>query len=246
MKVCVIIQARMGSKRLPGKVLKEVLGKPLLGYQCERLARSKRADEIIIATTTALADEAIVEFCRKNSLFCFRGSEEDVLDRFYSAALRQRAEVVVRVTGDCPLIDPEVVDRVIRFYLENVSKFDYVSNVLERTYPRGMDCEVFGAQTLAEVHREARLSPEREHVTRFIYTHPERYRLGSVTFSCGNESRHRWTVDTPEDFELIRKILTQLYPANPVFTLRDVLGLLERHPDWENLNAHIQQKETHS
>ncbi len=243
MKVCVIAQARMGSDRLPGKVLKEVLGKPLLGYQCERLARSKMTDELIIATTTALADDAVVEFCRKNSLVFFRGSEEDVLERFYKAALRQRAQVVVRVTADCPLIDPEILDRVIAFYLENRPRFDYVSNVLMRTYPRGLDCEVFGFTVLEEAAREARLQDEREHVTPFIYKHPERYRLGHVTQAV-DESRRRWTVDTPEDYEFVKRILTELYPKDPYFTMKDVLELLDRHPQWEELNVHIQQKDT--
>ncbi len=236
----------MGSERLPGKILKEVLGKPLLGYQCERLARVTLKEKLVIATTTHRADDEVVEFCKNRGLICFRGSEEDVLARYYEAATREGAEVVVRLTADCPLIDPELVDQVIRFYSENRSKFDYVSNVLERTYPRGMDCEVFGYSTLAEAHRQAQLKMDREHVTRFIYSHPERYRLGGVTAAGKNESHRRWTVDTPEDFELIRKVLTELYPKNPNFLMADVLALLARHPDWENLNAHIQQKDTHS
>ena len=246
MKVCLIVQARMGSERLPGKVLKEVLGKPLLGYQCERLERVKLKDKLVVATTTHASDDAVVEFCQARHLVYFRGSEQDVLERYYEVATREGAEAIVRLTADCPLIDPEIVDRVIEFYLKNLSKFDYVSNVLERTYPRGMDCEVFGYPVLVEAHHQAQLAAEREHVTSFIYTRPERYRLGSVTSIGKNESRHRWTVDTPEDFELIRKILTELYPKNQAFSTQDVLELLARNPDWENLNAHIQQKETDS
>ena len=244
MKVCVILQARMGSARLPGKVLKEVLGKPLLEYQCERLDRVKLKDETIITTSIGDSDRPIVDFCRKRALVCFRGPEEDVLARFEGAALSRAADVVVRLTGDCPLIDPEIVDRVIEFYLTNNAHYDYVSNVFKRTYPRGMDCEVFSRRALWEAQREAKLPAEREHVTRFIYSHPERYRLGSVTHS-EDQSRHRWTVDTPEDFELIRKILTELYPRKPHFTMNDVLALLAGHSEWEQLNAHVQQKETH-
>ena len=244
MKICVILQARMGSERLPGKVLKEVLGKPLLGYQCQRLERVKLKNETVIATSIAASDDAIVDFCRKAAIVCFRGPEEDVLARFEGAARSRSADVVVRLTGDCPLIDPEIVDRVIGFYLKNSSSYDYVSNVLKRTYPRGMDCEVFSYRALQEADREARLPAEREHVTRFIYSHPERYRLGGVTHS-EDQSRHRWTVDTPEDFELVRKILTELYPKKPDFTLNDVLTLLAAHPEWEKLNAHVRQKETH-
>ena len=203
----------------------------------------KLKNEIVIATGAGFADDPIADFGRKNDLICFRGSEEDVLSRYIQAALARSADTVVRLTADCPLIDPEIVDQVIGFYLKNRSGYDYVSNVLRRTYPRGMDCEVFSALVLSEAHREAKLRVEREHVTAFIYGHPERYRLGGVTHSS-DQSRHRWTVDTPEDFELIGKILTELYPKNSFFTMRDVLALLELHPEWEALNSHVQQKDT--
>ena len=244
MNVCLIVQARMGSERLPGKVLKQVLGKPLLGYQTERLSRVKLKKEIIVATTTGPEDQAIVDFCEQNTLLSFRGSEEDVLSRFYQAASISKADMVVRLTADCPLIDPGIIDTVIDFYLKNQGRYDYVSNVLQRTFPRGMDCEVMSYKVLEEVHRLAQTKSEREHVTSFIYSHPDRYRLGGV-INGADESRHRWTVDTPEDFELIRKILTELYPKNPLFSMQDALGLLRRHPDWEKSNAHVQQKETH-
>ena|SRR5690554_1274855 len=241
MKTTIIVQARMGSTRLPGKILREVLGKPLLEYQLERLARVRTADMVVVATTGKEQDEPVVELCRRLGIRFFRGPEEDVLARYYLAAREYRAQTVARITADCPLIDPAVVDRVFRFYLNHKGKFDYVSNVRRRTYPRGMDTEVFSFRALEESYRETRREAEREHVTIFIKEHPERYRLGGVEYEK-NFSRHRWTVDTMEDFQLIERIITALYPENPEFTLEDCLRLLARYPEWEKINAHIKQK----
>lgn len=241
MKTVIIVQARMTSTRLPGKVLKQVLGKPLLEYQIERLQRVKLANEIVIATTTNETDEPIVELCNRLAVAYFRGSEDDVLSRYYGAATAHKADLVVRVTSDCPLIDPQVIDTVIDYCLQNQSHYDYVSNSLERTYPRGMDTEVFSFSTLQQAFGEATAQPDREHVTPFIYRQPARYRLGHVIYSedC---SHHRWTVDTPEDFELIQKIIEEIYPSEPCFTLENCLRLLQQHPDWYCINSHIEQK----
>jgi spore coat polysaccharide biosynthesis protein SpsF len=225
MKTAIIVQARMTSTRLPGKVLKEVLGKPLLAYQLERLRRVENADAIVIATTTNATDDPIVA---------------DVLSRYYGAATEHQADVVVRVTSDCPIIDPAVVSRVIGHYLAHHTQFDYVSNALQRSYPIGMDTEVFSYAALAQAHQTARHPEEREHVTPFLYRYPDRFRIAHVHYGR-DESRHRWTVDTPDDFELIRRIIEALYPQNPAFTLEDTLALLERHPDWPLLNVHVQQ-----
>ncbi len=241
MKTVIIIQARMTSTRLPGKVLKPVLGKPLLEYQIERLRRVVNADGLVLATTTNPTDEPIVELCNKLHVQCFRGSENDVLARYFYAAVAHGADVIVRITSDCPVIDPGVVDKVIRFYLDRLTDYDYVSNNLTRSYPRGMDTEVFSFKTLKDAFTEGVEAFEREHVTPFIYLRPERYRLGNVQFDR-DESRHRWTVDTPEDFELIKKILESLYPSKKDFTLEDMLGLLKLHPDWIGINAHVKQK----
>lgn len=240
-KVVVIIQARMNSSRLPGKVLRPVLGKSLLSYQLERLRRIPSADAICVATTRDRVDDAIVAFCAQERVECFRGSEQDVLERYAQAAAASGAGTVVRVTADCPLIDPAVVDRTIRFFLDAKGGYDYVSNVLERTYPRGMDCEVFSAELLNRAHREAKSPREREHVTPFFYENPAKFRLGSVTHA-EDLSRFRWTVDTPQDWMLIEKILTALYPAKPRFVLQDVLDLLARHPDWSAINQDVRQK----
>ncbi|NLX01599.1 MAG: NTP transferase domain-containing protein, partial [Syntrophomonadaceae bacterium] len=168
MKTVIIDQARMTSTRLPGKVMKEVLGKPLLEYQIERLKRTNEADELVIATTTNNTDQPIVEICKRLGVAYYRGSEEDVLSRYYEAATKFGADVVVRVTSDCPLIDPTVVDKVIKHYKDNWDKYDYVSNTLTRTYPRGMDTEVFSYKVLQEVYYNAQEQPEREHVTPYI------------------------------------------------------------------------------
>ena len=241
MKTVIIIQARMASTRLPGKILKKVLDKPLLEYQIERLRRVKLADEVLIATTINKTDESIVELCNSLSVPHFRGSEEDVLSRYYEVAKVHQTDAIVRVTSDCPLIDPQVIDRVIKFYIDHQTEYDYVSNSLERTYPCGMDTEVFSFKALQEAFLEATALPDREHVTPFIYRQPQRYSLANVNYS-ENQSHHRWTVDTPEDFELIKRIIEAIYPNLPGFTLRDCLNLLQNNPEWLTINAHVQQK----
>jgi spore coat polysaccharide biosynthesis protein SpsF len=229
----IVVQARMGSTRLPGKVLKDIAGRPMLSYQMERLRRVKRAERIVVATTDQPADDAVERFCRKEKIACVRGSEDDVLARYHLAIERFPTDVVVRITADCPLIDPAIVDEAIAAY-----EPDYVSNMLEITYPYGMAVEVFSAQALREAHREAKDPAEREHVTPFIWRRPQRYRLKSLTMTP-NLSHHRWTVDTPEDFELVSRLLKTLKPN---FRLQDVLAVLNDHPDWCALNAHVEQK----
>ena len=241
MKIVIIVQARMTSTRLPGKVLKKVLDKPLLEYQLDRLKRVKLANEIVIATTINRTDLPIIELCDRLSVPYFRGSENDVLARYHGAAKEHHADVVVRITSDCPLIDPQVIDKVIQFYLDYRYKYDYVSNCLERTYPRGMDTEVFSFLALHQAFVEATEQPDREHVTPFIHMQPERYRLAQIVYS-DNQSSHRWTVDTADDFELIKRILEALYPKIKKFTLEDCLDLLKRYPDWSLINAHVEQK----
>jgi len=241
MRIVIIVQARMTSTRLPGKVLYEVMGKPLLEYQIERMRRVRLVDEIVIATTTDDSDHPIVELCKRLGVAYYRGSEEDVLARYYYAAQESMADDIIRITSDCPLIDPGVMDEVISLYINNYEKYDYVSNTLERTYPRGLDTEVFSMAALEKAHREASEQPEREHVTLHMYRQPERFRLAS---SCStiDYSEHRWTVDTSEDFELIKLILQELYPLNSRFTWMDVIGLLNKHPEWVQINAAIEQK----
>ncbi|MEI8365625.1 MAG: glycosyltransferase family protein [Parachlamydiaceae bacterium] len=240
-RIVVILQARMGASRLPGKPLKTILGKPLLTYQIERLRRAKKIDTIIVATTTAPQDDAIVTWCREENVSVFRGSELDVLDRYHRAAIQFSATAIVRITGDCPLIDPVVVDQVIAFYEDSKPQYDYVSNSLQRTFPRGLDTEIFSFEILDRAAHEAKLPEEREHVTLYFYEHPEKFKLGSVVQQI-DQSQHRWTVDTEEDFELVTKIVTELYPHNSEFTTADVMQLLKKHPEWTAINANVVQK----
>ena len=243
MKTVIIVQARMTSTRLPGKIMKEVMGKPLLEYQIERMKRVKSADEIVVATTRNDADRVVVDICDRLSIPSSRGSEQDVLSRYYEAAKAFNADVVVRLTSDCPLIDPSAVDRVLQHYFDHFEEYDYISNCLIRTYPRGMDTEIFPVRVLEEGFREATDPRDREHVTSFFYRQDRRYRLSNVAYSrdC---SRHRWTVDTEEDFILIKQILEILYPAKPGFSMEDVLDLIERDPRLFAINAHVEQKKS--
>ena len=240
MKVVIINQARMTSTRLPTKVMKPVLGKSLLEYQIERLRRVNLANQIVVATTINDTDQPIIDLCDRLSISCYCGSEEDVLARYHGAAIAHQADVVVRVTSDCPAIDPQVIDQVIQFYLDSYPRYDYVSNCLTRTYPRGMDTEVFAFKALNEAFYQATAQGDREHVTPFIHRQIARYELGQVSY-LQNYSNHRWTVDTPEDFELIKRIFEALYPMKPEFSLEDCLELLSQNPEWMTINQHIEQ-----
>lgn len=239
MKTVIIVQARMTSTRLPGKVLKTVLDKPLLEYQIERLRCITAADGIVIATTNNDTDQPIVDFCNRLGVAYFRGSEEDVLARYHGAAVKYNADIIVRITSDCPVIDPAVCSKAITYFINNQHQYDYVR--LEQ-YPRGLDAEIFSFKVLDECFREAIEQPDREHVTPFIYHHPERYRIKHMT--CNEDySHHRWTVDTPEDFELVKRIIEELYPIKNIFDFVDVLDVLNKNPEWYYINNAVQQKQ---
>jgi spore coat polysaccharide biosynthesis protein SpsF len=244
MRIIATIEARMNSSRLPGKVLKPILGIPTLELLIERLRRARNVNGIVVATTENPADDAIEELARAVRVGCYRGSENDVLDRVLKAAHSARADVIVEVTGDCPLFDPGVVDRLVECYLSN--RFDYVANTLYRTFPRGLDTQVFATRTLEEVSRLTQDPADREHVSLYIYEHPERFSLHNVESGLPEKHwQHRLTVDTPEDFALIETIFERLYPQNPAFTLQDVIALLEREPDLAEINQEIRQKALH-
>jgi spore coat polysaccharide biosynthesis protein SpsF len=237
--IVVVVQARMGSTRLPGKVLLPVAGRPMLSYQLERLRRCRRVDRIVVATSVLPADDAVVAFCEQESTAVVRGPELDVLARFELAAQASGADTVVRVTADCPLLEPALVDQAIETFA--AGDCDYLSNMRPPTWPYGMAVEVMSRRALGEAAAEARDPAEREHVTPFLYWRPARYRLRSITRQP-DLSALRWTVDTPEDFELVSRILGALYPVRPHFTSGDVLALLQRHPDWIEINRHVEQK----
>ncbi len=235
-----IAQARLSSSRLPGKVLRPICGKPMLELQLERIARSHRLDRIIVATGDDEQDDPLEALCRTLKVDCFRGSLNDVLERFFMAARHYRPENVVRFTGDCPLIDPGVVDDTIALF--DQGDFDYVSNVHPPTFPDGLDCEVMRFSCLESAWRNAGLRSEREHVTPYIYSHPEQFRIGNH-FGTGDFSELRWTVDEPADFEVVSRIFESLYPENPAFSWREVLALLQRHPEIDRLNCRFLRNE---
>ncbi len=238
-KTVAIIQARMGSKRLPAKVLKPVLGKPLLSYLLERLKKCKTLDSMGVATTTHFEDNAIATFCLENKIPFIRGSAEDVLARYVQAAKEWQAGTIVRITADCPLTDPVIVDEVISLY--NRSHVDYVSNLHPRTFPRGLDVEVFSNKTLMEMSQRGIRKEDREHVTYYLRTHLEEF-LTTNYAEPVDESRHRWTVDTENDFLLIKKILETLFPIKPDFRMKDVLELFKKDPSLFAINTHVEQR----
>jgi spore coat polysaccharide biosynthesis protein SpsF len=238
MKVTAIVQARMGSSRLPGKVLLDLGGETVLARVVNRLRRSKLLNDIVIATSHAAADDAIVHECDRLSAGTFRGSEDDVLDRYYQAARVRKSEVVVRITSDCPLIDPVLVDETIAIFIEQ--RADYASNAIAHTYPRGLDTEVFSTKALDRAWSDARKPYEREHVTPYFYQHPELFRIASASGDT-DCSHFRWTLDTPEDFQLIRKIYSR-FGNQDTFGWQEAVALMEREPELAELNSHILQK----
>lgn len=219
-----ILQARMSSSRLPGKVMAPVLGEPMIGRQIERLRRAARIDRLMVATSTDPSDDDLAAYCGRLGVEVFRGSLGDVLGRFCAAARQHpQAEAVVRLTADCPLADPELIDAVIARHHE--ASADYTSNVLgTRTYPRGLDVEVIRAQVLLDVGERAGDPYEREHVTPYIYRRPELFRLASVAREP-SLAHLRWTVDTPADLAFVRDVYAKLYPANPAFGTDDIAAL---------------------
>lgn len=238
--ILAIVQARVSSARLPGKVLAPVLGRPMILRQVERAVRAERIDKLLVATSTDASDDALEAELMAAGVICFRGSLDDVLDRFYRAAAADQPEHVVRLTGDCPLADPELIDDVIDFHL--AGRYDYTSDALEPTFPDGLDAEVFRFSCLETAFFEARLPSEREHVTPFMYSHPDRFRIGS--YKGDRDLSHlRWSVDEPADLEFVRLVYEQLYPARPSFTTADVLALIAAHPELAAVNAKIPRNE---
>lgn len=232
----------MGSSRLPGKVLIDLGGETVLARVVHRLRRSILMHQIVVATSVSEKDDAVVSDCDRISVQCFRGSEHDVLDRFYRCAETCAATVVVRITADCPVIDAKLVDATIQAFLDDPC--DYASNALAPTYPRGLDVEAFTMAALSRAWRDARKPYEREHVTPFLYEHPELFRLVSVT-AATDYSRYRWTLDTVEDLELLRAVYARLGNRND-FGWGEVLRLMQLEPQLAQLNAHVVQKAVHA
>ncbi|MBI5190041.1 MAG: glycosyltransferase family protein [Nitrospirae bacterium] len=240
MTVTAIIQARLGSTRLPGKTLIELEGVPLLGHLISRVRACRNVDGIVIATTVKQRDDRLEEYAKGLGIGCFRGDEDDVLDRFYGAAKEFGIATIVRVTPDCPMLDPDIVDMVVEEFLK--SGADYATNTLPPTYPDGMDVEVLSFSALETAWKESSLRSEREHVTPYIRNHPEHFTLVNV---AGKEdlSRLRLTVDEQLDLDMAKEIFRRLYPGNRLFGLAEVLALLECEPGLLEINQMIGRNE---
>lgn len=237
--VVAIVQARMQSSRLPGKVLRDLCGRPMLARVVGRVGRARAVERVVVAAPDDAENEPIAALCRRLGVPCFRGSHHDVLDRFHRAAEAFAARVVVRITADCPLVDPQVIDQVVAALLEHQP--DYASNVLRRGWPRGLDTEVVTSDALRRASNEARLPYQRIHVTPYIYEHPERFRLHSVAGPC-NLGHWRWTVDTPADLEFARAIYEQ-FSGDDRFGWHEVKRLVAQRPQLAAINAQVRQKE---
>lgn len=239
MKVVCIIQARVGSSRLPGKVLKNICGKTVLEHDINRLKLSSMIDEIIIATTVESQDDKIVDEAKRLGVKCFRGSEKDVLSRYYHAAMESNPDIVVRVTSDCPCIDHTIIDNMIRLFKEN--KFDYINNTSERTFPRGYDVEVFTFQALELAYKNATKDYEREHVTPYLYDCNNNFKCFTYKNNV-DYSKYRITLDTEEDLQLITIIYEKLFNNKGYFLLDDVVEFLEKNQNIAKINQEIEQK----
>jgi spore coat polysaccharide biosynthesis protein SpsF len=239
-RIIAVLQARASSRRLPGKVVRPVLGKPMLARQIERVRRASLVGTLVLATSTLAEDDEVAAVGADCGVAVYRGSLDDVLDRFYQAALPYRPSHVVRLTGDCPLADWDVIDAVIRFAVEG--GYDYASNTIEPTWPDGLDVEVVTFEALAQAWREATTAFDREHVLPFIHRRPERFRLGNLR-NDQDLSALRWTVDEPRDLEMVNAVYAGLYPGNPAFTSADILDFMARNPQVAATNAGIGRNE---
>ena len=225
-----ILQARMSSSRLPGKVLRPLLDVPMIGRQLERVSRAERMDKLVVATSTEQTDDPLAAYCRSIGVETFRGSLDDVLDRFIGAAAAfGPADHVVRLTADCPLADPQVIDDCIALHLD--SGADYTTNGVQRSYPIGLDVEAVRLGVLTAAASEAADPYEREHVTWGVWNRPDRYRIAWLPSANADDGDIRWTVDRTDDFAFVSEVYAALYPTDQGFTTADIRGFLARRPD---------------
>ena len=244
--IAVIIQARTGSTRLPKKVLADIGGKPMLWHIIERIKRAKNVNKIIVATTNKKNDKEIIEIAKKSGAKSFAGSEKDVLDRYYRTAKIYGADIIVRITGDCPFADPEIIDKTINFFKKN--NFDYVSTghitkqIYEPNYPVGLNTEVFNFSALKKAWEEAKLPSEREHVTPYIWKNDKLFKIKTIN-SGPNFSQMRWTVDEERDLEFVREVYKRLYPVTKIFLMQDILDLFKKEPHLLEINKGIKRDE---
>lgn len=240
-KVVAIVQARMASSRLPGKVLKDLGGQPVLAWVVKRVGRARGVDQVVVATTVSPEDDVIEAFCAQNAVFCTRGSSHDVLDRYLQSAKESNADVIIRITGDCPLIDPKMISENLVTFLEKKPPLDFAANRLpgDRTIPIGLDAEFCTRHALEIAWREAKESHQREHVMPFFYEQPDRFRIMHIKHSP-NYGHLRWTLDTKEDLELLQTIVSRFDGDN--FSWKQVLSVFEQSPELAEINAAVHHK----
>ena len=236
----IIIQARLSSSRLPKKVLKPMLGKPLISYTLSRLKTLQCKAKVVLATTNLPADDEVELYCRKNKVDVFRGSEANVLKRYYHCAQKYSAKTIIRITGDCPLVDPNLLEKMLNFYLKNQSAYDYVSNVLDRSYPKGLDIEIFNAKALEKSYFEAQSNYQQEHVTPYIYQNPKLFRLYNFK-DQDNYSHFNVSVDTQKDFDFVEKLIKKYYPTNPLFGLEEIKEYCRSNNEVKSDAPHLSQ-----
>ncbi|HAZ10368.1 MAG TPA: acylneuraminate cytidylyltransferase [Candidatus Omnitrophica bacterium] len=237
--ILAIVQARMSSNRLQGKVLKEVMGKPLIGYLLERLSASKRINKIIVATTTDKDDDVVYDYVKSLQFDVYRGSNQNVLSRYYFAAVKYKPDSVMRITADCPLIDPGICDRLIDFYIKE--KADYAC--LSQRFAEGLDSEIFTFKVLEDMHKNAKKKSEREHVSLFLHNNPGMFNK-RILDNAADDSKYRITVDEPEDFEVVKTLIENLYKANSDFLdFQAIKKFLDKNPEISRKNSHIIRNE---
>ena len=240
-KITVIIEARTGSSRLRNKVIAEIEGKPMIFYVIDRVKQIKSVEQIILATTQEKNDKILIEIAKQNSIGIFAGDSMDVLNRDYQCALQNNADPIIRITGDCPLIDPDIVEEMLEFYLKN--NYDYISNRINPKYPDGLDVEIYSFKTLQMVEQNAKLSSERSLVTTYITKNPKIFKI----FSYENQedlSGHRWTVDEQNDLEFVRKIYSIMKPKTN-FSMNEIIEILVKNPELLKINSGIMRNEGH-
>ena len=237
--ISIIIQARTNSNRLPNKVLAKIENKPMIWYVVNRVKKVKKVKQIVLCTTNLQNDQKLIDIAEENEILNFKGSTEDVLDRYYRCALEINADPIIRITGDCPLIDPLIIDDILEFFLNN--NYDYVSNTILPTYPDGLDVEIFSFNALENAATNAKLKSEREHVTPFFKNHPEIFNL--FNFKNDTDLSHlRWTVDEKEDLIFAKKIFHEFKPKID-FSTQEILKLLKHKPELLKINSKIKRNE---
>lgn len=239
-RVNAIVEVRMGSTRLPGKTMMDVAGKPSISRLLERLGYAREIDDIIVATTVKTEDDVIEKYCKDNGYICYRGSSEDVLGRVYNAAQKYDTDIIVEVTGDCPLLDPWLIDECIKLFLG--SDYDYLSNFIEQSYPPGIDVQMFTFEALSEMNRLAKDEKYREHVTLYILKHPKNFKMHNVKAPSElNYPDWHLELDEAKDYELIKRIYESLYPNDPKFTTMDIINLLKDNSAWLEFNKDVKR-----